>query len=180
MKVALERLKGLFPTAITQVYTTPRGDDYVVVQPSGLAEVALRCKEDPELDFKLFLSTCAVDRLLLPENEPRFEVIHQIRQGREPWKKLHLKIFVSERSPELPSVQPIWKGADWWERYCWDFYGIRFTGHPDLRRVLLYEEFQGHPLRKDYPMKGRQPLVAERDFRDLVRGPGASAPDANK
>jgi NADH-quinone oxidoreductase subunit C len=178
MKAALERLKSQFPEWVTTTYTTPHGDDYAVVKAAGLVEVARFCKEDPELDFKLFVSTCAVDRLLLPESDPRFEVIHQIRQGRAPWKKLHLKVFVPEPNPELPSLQPVWKGADWWERYCWDFYGIRFSGHPDLRRVLLYEEFQGHPLRKDYPVKGRQPLVAERDFRDLVRGPGASSPSS--
>jgi len=176
MKEALERLKVRFPDAVTQVYSTPQGDDYVVVKPDALREVARFCKEDPELDLKMFLSVCAVDRLLLPDNDPRFEVVYQVRQGKEPFKKLHLKTFVTEQSPELPSLQPVWKGADWWERYTWDFYGIRFAGHPDLRRVLLYEEFQGHPLRKDYPMKGRQPLVAERDFVDLIRGPGAASP----
>ena len=176
MKAALERLKARFPDAVTQVYSTPQGDDFAVVKPEALREVARFCKEDPELDLKMFLSACAVDRLLLPDHDPRFEVVYQLRQGREPFGKLHLKTFVSEQSPELPSLQPVWKGADWWERYTWDFYGIRFTGHPDLRRVLLYEEFQGHPLRKDYPMKARQPLVAELDIVDKLRGPGAASP----
>ncbi|HEY3448165.1 MAG TPA: NADH-quinone oxidoreductase subunit C [Myxococcales bacterium] len=176
MKAALERLKARFPDAVTEVYSSPRGDDYVVVKAEALREVARFCKDDAELDLKMFLSVCVVDRLLLPNNDPRFEVVYQVRQGREPFKKLHLKAFVTEAAPELPSLQPVWKGADWWERYSWDFYGIRFTGHPNLRRVLLYEEFQGHPLRKDYPMKARQPLVAERDFVDKIRGPGAASP----
>jgi NADH-quinone oxidoreductase subunit C len=178
MKEALVRLKERFPEEVTATYTSPRGDDYAVVRPESIRDVARFCKEDPELDFRMFLSVCAIDRLLLPDNDPRFELVYQLRQGREPWKKLHLKTYVSEAHPELPSVQPVWKGANWWERYCWDFYGIKFTGHPDLRRILLYEEFQGFPLRKDYPTKGRQPLVAERDFRDLIRGPGAAAPVA--
>ncbi len=118
----------------------------------------------------------AVDRLHLADNDPRFEVIYLVRQGRAPWAKLHLKTFVSESSPELPSLQPVWKGADWWERYVFDFYGIRFQGHPNLRRVLLYEEFQGHPLRKDYPLRGRQPLTQERTFPDAIRGPGSAVP----
>lgn len=177
MKSVLERLKERFPNELADAYTTPHGDDYIVVKPEALVEVARFCKDDPELDFKMFLDTCAVDRLLLPNNDPRFEINHTIRQGRAPWKKLHIKVFASESNPEVPSLQPVWKGANWWERYTFDFYGIKFTGHPDLRRVLLYDEFQGHPLRKDYPMKGRQPLVAERDFRDIVRGPGSAPPE---
>ena len=65
----------------------------------------------------------------------------------------------------MPSVTGVWRGADWFERYCFDMYGIRFTDHPDMRRLLMYDEFVGHPLRKDYPLKGRQPLV------DGARGP---------
>jgi NADH-quinone oxidoreductase subunit C len=174
MKAALERLKARFPQDVTDAYSSPQGDDYVVVRAEALPEVARFCKEDPLLGFTMFLSVCAIDRLLLPQSTPRFEVVYQVRQGAEPFKKLHLKTFVPEQRPELPSLQPVYKGADWWERYCFDFYGLRFTGHPDLRRVLLYEEFEGHPLRKDYPIRGRQPLVPERDFADTIRGPGAS------
>jgi len=176
MKSALERLKARFPEDVTQIYSTPHGDDFAVVKPTALREVARFCKEDAELGFTLFVSMCAIDRLLLPENTPRFEVVYQVRQGQAPFKKVHLKTFVPEEKPTLDSLQPVWKGADWFERYAWDFYGITFTGHPDLRRVLLYEEFQGHPLRKDYPMRKRQPLVAERSFPDIIRGPGAALP----
>ncbi len=176
MKELLEGLKSRFPEAITSAYTSPRGDDYLVVKPESLPEVA-RCLRD-EHHFTLYIDTCGIDRLLLPENDPRFEVICTVRQGQAPWKKLHLKAFVAEASPELPSLAGVWKGADWWERYTFDMYGIRFTGHPDLRRILLYEEFQGHPLRKDFPLRGRQPLVAERNFQDLTRGPGAQLPVA--
>ena len=176
MRAALERLKDRFPEAVTQTYASPRGDDYAVVQPDAIRKVARFCKDDPELDLKLFLSMCAIDRLLLPESAPRFELVYQLRQGRPPFKKVLLKTFVPEDNPELPSLQPVYRGANWWERYAFDFYGIRFSGHPDLRRVLLYDEFVGHPLRKDYPMKGRQPLVAERDFADKIRGPGAALP----
>lgn len=176
MKAALERLKDRFPEEVTETFTSPRGDDFAVVKAGALREVARFCKDDAELDLKMFLSVCVVDRLLLAQHDPRFEVVYQVRQGKAPFKKLHLKTFVTEASPELPSLQPVWKGADWWERYCWDFYGVRFAGHPNLKRVLLYEEFQGHPLRKDYPMKARQPLVAERDFVDKIRGPGAASP----
>ena len=77
----------------------------------------------------------------------------------------------------VESVTPVWRGADWFERYCFDMYGIRFSGHPDMRRLLMYDEFVGHPLRKDYPLRGRQPLVVEREVKDVYRGPGPSGRD---
>ena len=77
----------------------------------------------------------------------------------------------------VPSVAGVWRGADWFERECFDMYGIRFNGHPDLRRILMYEEFVGHPLRKDYPHRGRQPLVPERRVDDIYRGPGPASRD---
>jgi NADH-quinone oxidoreductase subunit C len=76
-----------------------------------------------------------------------------------------------------PSLTSVWRGADWFERYCFDMYGIRFTGHPDLRRLFMYDEFVGHPLRKDYPLRGRQPLVPEREVDERFRGPGPAGRD---
>ena len=69
-----------------------------------------------------------------------------------------------EERPRIASVVGVWRGADWLERETYDMYGIRFEGHPDLRRIYLYEEFQGHPLRKDYPKEKRQPLVRQREI----------------
>jgi NADH-quinone oxidoreductase subunit C len=86
-------------------------------------------------------------------------------------------VKVPENDAILPSVTGIWRGADWFERYCFDMYGIRFSNHPDLRRLLMYDEFEGNPLRKDYPLKGRQPLVAEREIHDIYRGPGPADRD---
>jgi NADH-quinone oxidoreductase subunit C len=77
----------------------------------------------------------------------------------------------------LPSVTSVWRGADWPERYCLDMYGIPLSGHPNPRRLLMYEEFVGHPLRKDYPLRGRQPLLQEREIHDIFRGPGPATRD---
>jgi len=76
-------------------------------------------------------------------------------------KKHRVRLYagVSEAEPVIDSLVPVWPGANWFEREAWDLYGVRFTGHPDLRRILMYEEFKGHPLRKDYAKEKRQPLV---------------------
>jgi NADH-quinone oxidoreductase subunit C len=76
---------------------------------------------------------------------------------------VRIKVPLEEGDPKLPSVVSLWSGANWLEREAWDMYGIKFDGHPDLKRIYLYEEFEGHPLRKDYPKEKRQPLI----------GPGA-------
>ncbi len=130
-------------------------------------------KNDPQLDFKLFLSIDCVDRLMLPENDPRFEVCYFLFSVSRN-EHVRLKVRVPESQPELPTISSIFQGANWFERFCWDFYGLRFTGHPDLRRILMYEEFKGHPLRKDYGLRERQPLIPERPIKDLFRGPGTS------
>jgi NADH-quinone oxidoreductase subunit C len=77
--------------------------------------------------------------------------------------RLRVKIRVPEDEPWVQSLSDLWKSANWLERECWDMFGIRFVGHPDPRRILMYEEFIGHPLRKDYPVEKRQPLTEERD-----------------
>jgi NADH-quinone oxidoreductase subunit C len=79
--------------------------------------------------------------------------------------RLRVKVGVPEEDPIVDSLVPLWKGANWLEREVGDMFGIRFLGHPDLRRILLYEEFQGHPLRKDYPVNQCQPLVPEREVK---------------
>ena len=175
-QLALDRLKEKFGAAILETHHV-RGDDTAVVNAAQLVEICQFLKTDEALDFKLLESVTAVDRMLLPEASPRFEVIYHLYSVTKN-KRVRLKVRVDEaapgKSPAVPTTSKIWKTADWWERMVWDMYGITFTGHTNMKRLYMYEEFVGHPLRKDYPLKGRQPLVEERDFRDLVRGPGAS------
>jgi NADH-quinone oxidoreductase subunit C len=73
--------------------------------------------------------------------------------------RVRLLAGVSEKDPAIDTLVPVWLGANWFEREAFDMYGVRFSGHPDLRRILMYQEFQGHPLRKDYPKEKRQPLL---------------------
>ena len=88
----------------------------------------------------------------------RFEVVYHFYSFTK-HHRLRLKVPVSAQDPTVPSVTGLWKSANWFEREVWDLFGIRFTGHPNLKRILMYEPFEGHPLRKDYPVDKRQPLL---------------------
>jgi len=131
------------------------GDATARLAPQRLVEVMRWLRDDPELAFDMLMDLTAVDYL---GREPRFEVVmhlYSLSRGH----RLLIKVAVTEGEAELDSLCEIWPSANWMEREVFDLYGIRFRGHPDLRRILLYDSFQGHPLRKDYPKERRQPLV---------------------
>ncbi len=166
-KAILEALKQRFPERIRETYTF-RGDDVAMIDPAGTLEIHNFLKFEPAMDMKLLLSVTAVDYL---GQTPRFEVVTNLTSLSH-HHRLRLRMRVSEESPELPSLAGLYRTANWWERHVYDLYGIRFAGHPDMRRLYLPQDWVGHPLRKDYPVKGRQPIVPERGIRDLIRGPG--------
>lgn len=134
-----------------------RGDDTLIVAAEHILRVLQILKGELEMDFLVDLT--AVDYL---GREPRFEVVYHLR-AMSTGERLRVKAELAEledgSAPEIDSVVSLWKGANWFEREVWDLYGIKFRGHPDLRRILMYEEFVGHPLRKDYPKDKRQPLI---------------------
>jgi len=172
-KSVLAALAARFPGDVYEPYEGVGGDDCVFVRKSQIAEVCHFLKADPALAFNLAPYITAVDYLGL---EPRFEVVYNLLSTVHR-HRVRLRVKVPESDPELPSVTGVWRGADWFERYCFDMYGLRFKGHPDLRRLLMYDEFVGYPLRKDYPLRGRQPLVPEREVNDIYRGPGPAGRD---
>ncbi len=172
-KAVIDALVERFPNIVYDPYVGVGGDDCAFVQKDRIAEVCRFLKEDPKLAFDMAPYITAVDYL---GQEPRFEVVYNLLSTRLN-ARIRLRVKVPEADPVVPSVTPIWRGCDWFERYCFDMYGIRFTGHPDMRRLLMYDEFVGHPLRKDYPLKGRQPLVPEREVKDVYRGPGPAGRD---
>jgi len=135
-----------------------QGDDVILIDGSGLRETFRILKEDPKLDFNLLSDITAVD--YWKKKEPRFEVVYQL-VSLERKTRLRIRVPVPEGVAALESLTPLWPGANFLEREVWDLFGIRFIGHPDLRRILLYDEFQGHPLRKDYPVNLCQPRVPE-------------------
>ena len=134
-----------------------QGDDVVILARKELRESFRRLKD--ELGFDLLSDITAVD--YWQKKAPRFEVVYQM-VCRAKRARLRVRVPVPEDDPTVDSLTPLWRGANFLEREVWDLYGIRFTDHPDLRRILLYDEFQGHPLRKDYPVNLCQPRVPER------------------
>jgi NADH-quinone oxidoreductase subunit C len=133
------------------------GDDTIVVAADQRLDVARWLREDSELAFDLLMDSTAVD---WDEREPRFDVVDHFFSTRF-FHRLRLKCAVEE-DQSLPSLCPLYGSANWMERETWDMYGIPFSGHPDLRRILLYPEFKGYPLRKDYDKMAAQPLFEER------------------
>ncbi len=136
--------------------TVELGDLVVQVNPDNLGTFLRRCKEDSTLAFNLLVDITAVD--WMDSKEVRFEVVYQLL-SLSSHSRLTVKVPVSEDVPQVDSAVPLWNGANFLEREVWDMFGIRFNGHPDLRRILMYEEFVGHPLRKDYPVQGKQPRI---------------------
>lgn len=125
----------------------------------NLSKIMQVLRDDPGLRFEMLVDVTAVD--WLDRREPRFDVVYQL-QSLEKKTRLTVKVEVEEDEPLVPSVVNLWSSAEFLEREVWDMFGIRFEGHPDLRRILMYDEFVGHPLRKDYPLKGKQPRVMMR------------------
>jgi NADH-quinone oxidoreductase subunit C len=139
------------------------GDLTAEVDPARLRDVMAFLRDAPEARFDMLMDLTGVDCQGYPgRSGPRFEVVYHL-YSLERNHRLRVKVAVPEEHAEVDSLCDVWPSADWMEREAWDMYGIRFRGHPDLRRILLYDEFEGHPLRKDYPKERRQPLVGPRN-----------------
>lgn len=141
-----------------------QGEQTAIIAREAWLEAARFLKEDPELDFNLLIDLTVVDRLSLGES-PRFEVVAHLYSIAKN-HRLRLKTLLTEEEPEIETLTGLWGNANWLEREGYDMFGIRFRGHPDLKRILLYEEFEGHALRKDYPLRRQQPLLALREVQE--------------
>ena len=163
-QLVLEMLRERFGAAILETHSD-FGDDTAVVDPGAWKAVCAFLHDDPALDFDLPVDLCGVD---YPNRGAtgRMEVVMHLYSISKK-HRVRLKARVGDEDmerAELDSVTSIWPGMNWLERETFDMYGIRFEGHPDLRRIYMYEEFVGYPLRKDYPKDKRQPLVRRPDL----------------
>lgn len=155
-----------FEPAPLMRYPDGRDSDQLWLQVTAgrLLEVARFARDDPRTRFEQLSDLGCVDYLNYPDAEHRFGVIYSLLSLTHN-HRLWLKVFVDDPGPEVPSVTGIWRGAEWPEREVFDLFGIRFTGHPDLRRILCPEGITDHPLRKDYPLRGK----GEREAFEVVK-----------
>jgi NADH-quinone oxidoreductase subunit C len=146
--LALKALQEKFPQAVLEV-SFHAGETTVLLKKESLVEVCRFLKEDPALRMDYLSNLCGVD---FPEREQRFEMVYHLFSIPKR-HRINLKVRAADGEP-IPTVTPVWRTANWHEREAFDLLGIPFEGHPDLRRILLTDEWQGHPLRKEYPVKG--------------------------
>ena len=133
------------------------GQNTVVVSETALLKLGEYLKTD--LGFDVLMDVTAVDHW---KARPRFEVVYHFLSLKRV-ERLRVKVPVDEPNPEVSSLVDLWPSADWYEREVFDMFGVSFKGHPNLKRILMYPEFEGHPLRKDYPITKRQPIIGPKD-----------------
>jgi NADH-quinone oxidoreductase subunit C len=156
--LSIKKLKEKFPASVLEIKTF-RDEVNVTVQKKDIFEICKFLYSDPDLQYQMLTDLCGVD--YFPE-QPRFEVVYLLYSMKHQ-QRLRLKVKVGE-SESVSSVESIWKAADWLEREVYDLFGIPFDNHPDLRRILLWDGYEGHPLRKDFPVEGPdfdKPFVPE-------------------
>ncbi len=154
-KEALEKLAEKFGDAVLETHSK-FGDDTARLDPVRWIEVFEWLKGEEGFDH--FIDLTAVDYLGIEEGLPRFEVVVHLRNS-ETGARLRVKARLTEDRPMIDTLSGLYKGANWFERECHEMYGVKFMGHPDPRPLLLYPEFKGYPLRRDYPIDKRQPLI---------------------
>ncbi len=151
--VVAEQLRSWKSDAVAEVIEF-RGDTTIVVPREHLRAVAERCRDAADLQFNLLSDATCVDRL---PSEPRFELNYQLVSIPKR-RRVTLQVRVPGSDAVVDSLTSVWPGAGWLEREIFDLMGVRFNGHPDLRRILLPEDWEGHPLRKDFPVEGHRDI----------------------
>jgi NADH-quinone oxidoreductase subunit C len=145
---AASRLREAFPEAVVEVVSF-QDEVTITVEGEAVDRICYFLKDEPDLRYNFLADLCGVD--WLGKQEPRFEVVYNLYSIPRA-DRIRLKVRVPEET-SVPSVCGVWPTANWHEREIFDMFGVRFAGHPDLRRILMAEDWEGHPLRKDYPVE---------------------------
>jgi NADH-quinone oxidoreductase subunit C len=151
----LERLKKKFVGEMIEA-KEELGEFVAIVKKDHVFEILKFLKEDKDLQFNFLMDLCGMDRSKMNDG-PRFEVVYQLYSSIKN-HRLRVRVQVPEKESSVRSVVDLWKSANWSERECAEMYGINFEGHPNLKKLLLFEGFEGNPLRKDYPIAKRQKI----------------------
>ena len=130
------------------------GETTIIVPREHIVAACAFLKTEPGLEFNFLSDVCGFDRG--PEAEPRFEVNYHLLSTKT-FQRLRLKVLLKDGEARVPTVTGVWRTANWHERETFDLFGVTFEGHPDLRRILLPDDWQGHALRKDFPLRGYEP-----------------------
>ena len=150
MVAALQRENAEWVVEATEAF----GEVTAIVPREHIVAICAFLKNDRDLEFNFLADLCGADRG--PEDEPRFEVnYHLFSTSRH--HRLRIKVLLNEDDPHVETVTGVWRTANWHERETYDLLGVIFDGHPDLRRILLPDDWQGHALRKDFPLRGYEP-----------------------
>ena len=187
----IEAVEERFPEGVASSHAY-RGDATVVLRADALVDVARFLREEPALAMEMLTDLTAVDwssfgkgpaeafltssgvalgpSLVIPDEQPwggppegaRFSLVVHLYSVTHR-HRLRLSVPIEQEPPAVDTLCEVWPAANWLEREVWDMYGITFRGHPDLRKILMYDGFEGHPLRKDYPVDKRQPRAQKRD-----------------
>ena len=152
-----QQVKTAYPNLVAEALVL-NGSETVIVKPEGIKPLALSLRDSANFKFEMLMELFVVDYLHWEEKEKRFEVVYNLFSLTKN-HRLFVKVPLAESAPELESVVSVWPAADWYEREAWDMFGIVFKGHPNLKRILMYEGFKGHALRKDYRYNLRQPII---------------------
>ncbi|MFO0754155.1 MAG: NADH-quinone oxidoreductase subunit C [Thermodesulfovibrionales bacterium] len=163
-KEIAEAIKDRYPTEVREIKEF-RGQVSVIVRKDRIKEMLKYLHETPELYFDFLEDLCGVD--YLGRKEPRFEVVYHLYSMRHK-HMIRIRAEVPEDDCAVDSVVDIWQGANWHERECYDLFGVTFTGHPDPRRILLPEDWEGHPLRKDYPLQSDLGEMEWKGYKEVV------------
>lgn len=156
-KKILDLLKQKFPGEIKDA-STMLGDDVVAIDKEALLALVKFLSGKPH-EYNMLLDLTCVD---YNGEEPRFEMVYHLFSLPQN-KRLRIKARLSEKDLRIASLTAVWKNANWLEREIFDLFGVHFEGHPDLRRIFMYDGFEGNPLRKDYPLRKRQPRIRLRE-----------------
>jgi NADH-quinone oxidoreductase subunit C len=192
-QIVLDRLAARFTGGEILESGSAHGDEWARVRRDAWIPVAMFLREDPAIKMEMFIDLTCVDRFgmraspggigpqgltargpssnpsapmeVVTGEPPRFDVVLHVYSVSLK-HRVRLYCGAPEEDPWVDTLVSVWPGTNWFEREAYDLYGVRFKGHPDLRRILMYPEFVGHPLRKDYPKEKRQPLVRRQAGQD--------------
>jgi NADH-quinone oxidoreductase subunit C len=154
----VEAVKSALPDSVLDVHTF-RDETTLILKPADIVRVARYLRDTKGLVYNFLSDISAVDYYPDYDRPGRFGVCYHLYSMLYN-RRLRLKVFLQEDDPKVPSVTPVWQAANWLERESYDVMGIIFEGHPDLRRVLLPEDWEGHPLRRDYPLGYETPMFS--------------------